>query len=247
MKDERGEFFWSAQTLAWYQSAAACGHYHADLAKLVAPALADCDTVCDLGCGTGLLSLALLDHLPRITALDKDTGALAMLKDKAGERPGLCIRQADAMHLAPEEKWDGVVLSFFGRISVDDHLHYFMEHCNKKLICIVNTAVKSSFSSTGVSVMKKEYSEQVANFLSGRGIPYTRQDAALEFGQPLEDLADARDFINRYSPPGCDVTDEAGLAKLLQRLPDGRWYLPHHKKIGIFVINKEDMHYEHLS
>lgn len=247
MKEENRNFFWSGQTLKWYRSAAEYSCYHAELAKLVAPAFADCETVCDLGCGTGLLSLALLSYLPRITALDRDTGALSALKEQAGDYPGLCIRQADAMNLVPKDRWDGILLSFFGRISVDDHFRYFMEHCNRTLVCIVNTSVKSSFSSTGVSSMKKEYSDQVERFLMEREIPYTRQDAVLEFGQPLNTLEEARDFINHYSPPGCEVTDEAGLIHILERLPDGRWYLPHRKKIGIFVINKEDLQNEHLS
>ena len=247
MKEEHGDFFWSPQTLAWYKSAAAYGDYHAKLAGLLAPALDGCETVCDLGCGPGLLSLALLQHIPAITAFDRDPDALAILGQLGADRPGLHIRQGDAMHLAPQDSWDGLILSFFGQISVEDHLHYFMAHCNKRLICIVNTAVKSSFSSTGVSALKKEYADQVGAFLTGRGIPFVRMDAALEFGQPLEDLADARRFISRYSPPGCAVQDDAALESSLEKLPDGRWYLPHHKKIGIFVINKEDMRYEHLS
>ena len=247
MNENNREFFWSEETLRWYQSAAAYGNYHAELAKLVAPAFRDCKTVCDLGCGTGLLSLALLRRLPRITALDRDTDALSALSAQAGEQPGLSIRQADAMALSPEDRWDGLLLSFFGRISVDGHFRYFMEHCNRTLVCIVNTSVKSSFSATGVSSMKKEYSDQVERFLTERGIPYTRQDAALEFGQPLNDLEDARRFIRHYSPPGCAVTDDEGLVRQLERLPDGRWYLPHRKKIGIFVINKEEIQDEHLS
>ena len=247
MSRQNTEFFWSRQTLDWYQSAAEYSHYHEALADLLAPELTGCGSVCDLGCGHGLLSLALLDHIPEITALDRDTGALAMLKERAAGRPGLHIRQADAMHLAPEDCWDALVLSFFGQITAGDRLHYFMSHCNRKLVCVVNAAVRSSFSSTGVSAMKKEYSDQVADFLTGRGISFTRQDAALEFGQPLKDLEDARNFIARYSPPGRAVTDEASLKASLEKLPDGRWYLPHRKKISIFVISKEDMRYEQLS
>ncbi len=232
-------YFWSAQTLDWYLRAASFGTYHARTAAALAPFLADGGTICDLGCGPGRLSLALLNHVPQITALDRDPLALKALRQDGGQMPGLTITEADAMALPQDRIWDHLILSFFGKLTVGDHLAYFLSHCRRQLICIVNAAPKSSFSSTGASVRQKDYAPQVAAHLDQHGLRYRMESHTLDFGQPLRDMAEARAFVRRYSPPGCPVPEDGALAKRLVALPGGGLYLPHHKKIVIFIISKE--------
>ena len=98
--------FWGEQTLTWYRRAAEHSSYHRDLAALIAPHIPSGATVCDLGCGPGCLSLARLDHIPAITALDRDQGALSLLRELGKGKKGLTILDADAMHLTPEQHWD---------------------------------------------------------------------------------------------------------------------------------------------
>ena len=237
MNDRDTAPFWGAQTLAWYRRAADYGSYHRDLAALIAPHIPAGASVCDLGCGPGYLSLALLDHLPAVTALDRDQGALALLRTLGMGRQGLTIIDADAMALTPDQHWDCMVLSFFGRITVGDHLDYFMSHCDR-LISVVNGGSRSSFSATGSSARKKEYTPQVAAFLKEQGWHFTLEEHQLEFGQPLHDLEDARAFVRRYSPPGVS-TDDSDLTARLQPLPEGGFYLPNTKRFGLFIIEKE--------
>lgn len=229
--------FWDAQTLEWYRRAAAYGSYHARLAELIEPWIPHGATVCDLGCGLGCLSLALLEQIPAVTALDRDPRALSMLREAGRGRAGLTIEEADAMALPPERQWDCLILSFFGRIVVEDNLSYFMSHC-KRLISVVNAGPKSSFSATGSSARRKEYTPQVAAYLDEEGWSYHLEEHALEFGQPLTDLEDARAFVKRYSPPGTPLDDHA-IQSQLTPLESGGWYLPHTKRFGLFIIDKE--------
>lgn len=230
--------FWTPQTLRWYLRASAYGTYHDETARCLAPFLQE-GSVCDLGCGPGRLSLSLLRYLPRITALDRDRAALECLERDGAAFPGLTVVEADAMRLEPDMVWDHLILSFFGRITVGEHLDYFLSHCRRQLITIVSAAPLSSFSSTGMSARQKEYAPQVAEFLTRRGCSYQFLPMRLEFGQPLDTMEEAQAFVRRYSPPGQPQLQPADLAARLAALPDGRWYLPHQKELGIFIIKKE--------
>lgn len=230
--------FWSPQTLEWYLRASAYEDYHAKTAALLAPYVAD-GTVCSLGCGPGRLTLALLRHIPRITALDCDPMALDALRRDGAAFPGLEILEADAMTLPKERCWDHLILSFFGKITAEGQLSYFLAHCRRQLISIVNAAPKSSFSSTGSTARMKDYAPQVTELLTRQGLPFSYLPLTLDFGQPLRDLEDARAFIRQYSPPDCPPPDDCALLDRLSPLPEGGFYLPHRKEIGIFIIRKE--------
>lgn len=230
--------FWTAQTLQWYLRASAYEQYHDQTARCLAPFLSE-GTVCDLGCGPGRLSLSLLHYIPEIVALDRDHAALECLAQDGAELPGLTIVEADAMQLSDDMVWDHLILSFFGRITVDDHLDYFLSHCRRQLICIVSAAPISSFSSTGYSAKRKEYAPQVAEFLAKKRCAYQFIPMSLHFGQPLHDMEEAKAFVSHYSPPDGLQPDEETLRKRLEVLLDGSLYLPHQKDIGIFIIKKE--------
>lgn len=227
--------FWREETLAWYLRAAEHGKYHESLAERILPWLRG--TVCDLGCGPGCLSLALLEHLPQVTAVDVDRAALTVLRRRAG--PGLQILEADAMALPADMCWDTLVLSFFGRITAEGHLDYFLAHCQKRIVSIVEGGTRSSFSATGTSAREKDRVPQVEAYLKERGVPFHLEEHALEFGQPLLDLEDARAFVRSWSPKGCPSLSREELCGRLEPLEGGGYYLPYKKRIGIFVIDKE--------
>lgn len=231
--------FWSAQTLEWYLRAAAYEDYHAQTAAVLAPYLADGGTVCSLGCGPGRLTLELLRYLPRITALDCDPLALDALRRDGAGCSGLEILETDAMTLPENQVWDHLILSFFGKITAEGQLHYFLSHCRRRLISIVSAVPKSNFSSTGFSARQKDYAPQVAELLARQGLRFSFIPLTLDFGQPLQDLEDARAFIQQYSPLGRPPLEDDALLARLSPLPEGGFYLPHHKEIAIFIIEKE--------
>ena len=227
--------FWCRETLDWYLRAAQYGDYHKRLAQLIAPWLRG--SVCDMGCGLGCLALELLRFVPQVTALDMDGEALASLRQRA--EPGLVILEGNAMSLPRDMVWDTLVLSYFGWITEPGHLDYFFTHCGQRIVSIVSGRPGSSFSATGSSARKKEHVPQVEAYLKGRGIRYHLEEHALEFGQPLRDMEEARDFVRSYSPKGCQEPTDEELAARLRPMENGGLYLPYKKHIGIFVIERE--------
>lgn len=240
MKTSTKKHFWDHQTLEWYIRAAEQNEYHARMAALVAPLIPAGETVCDLGCGAGYLSQALLKYIPQVTALDRDDAALEVLRRRSVGQRGLEILEADASALPGDWVWDNLVLCFFGRITKEENLKRYLSHARKRLIYIVNSDTRSSFSASGRSHCDKEYVSRVSAFLEQNQIPYQLEECALEFGQPLASLAEAEAFVRRYSPRGYEWQVEEKLEQRLQLRPDGSWYMPHQKRFGIFTIEKKE-------
>lgn len=64
-------FQWNAEKVRFMEDAAAWGDFHARLAAELAPYLPRNGHVCDAGCGTGHLALALSPYVKRVTAVGR--------------------------------------------------------------------------------------------------------------------------------------------------------------------------------
>lgn len=81
-----------------------------------------------------------------------------------------------------------------------------------------------------------ETGPSIAEFLDKQGISYIRNDIDLEFGQPFDNLSQARDYVRYYYKlDECDI--DIFLEKKLVRLEDGRWYFPKVKELSIIIID----------
>lgn len=81
-----------------------------------------------------------------------------------------------------------------------------------------------------------ETGPSIAEFLDKNGISYIRKDVDLEFGQPFDNLSQARDYTRYYYK--LDERDiDIFLEKKLERLEDGRWYFPKVKELSIIIID----------
>ena len=74
-------FQWNEEKLRFMEDAAAWGDFHARLAATLAPYLPGDGHICDAGCGTGHLSLALSPYVRQVTAVDVSGEALALLAE----------------------------------------------------------------------------------------------------------------------------------------------------------------------
>ncbi|HEX2850357.1 MAG TPA: class I SAM-dependent methyltransferase [Acidimicrobiales bacterium] len=83
----------------------------------VVAALEGCDDVLEVGCGHGLLSLALALDEParRVTGIDVDAGKIAVARQVAARSPGLALPERltfstiEPGHL-PAGSWDGIAM-----------------------------------------------------------------------------------------------------------------------------------------
>ena len=71
-------FEWNADKVRFMEDAAAWGDFHARLAAALAPYLEG--RICDAGCGTGHLSLALSPYVKQVTAVDVSASAIGMAR-----------------------------------------------------------------------------------------------------------------------------------------------------------------------
>ena len=79
-------FQWNEEKLRFMEDAAAWGDFHARLAATLAPYLPGDGHICDAGCGTGHLSLALSPYVRQVTAVDVSGEALALLAENCRKR-----------------------------------------------------------------------------------------------------------------------------------------------------------------
>ncbi|MEG0178294.1 MAG: class I SAM-dependent methyltransferase [Oscillospiraceae bacterium] len=231
-------FSWTPKTIAWYNAAAKASHYHRDLALLLMQDIDEQETVGDIGCGLGYLSLELAQKCRNVVAVDIDVNALSALYKQ--QKDNINVICADAKALPPDLFVDTAVLCFFGRISENDNLDKYLAICKRRLICVVSNSSYSAASQTGKSFMRKERPFEIETYLNNRQKAYKKYEAEFEFGQPFDTFTEAVEYI-RYHSNDCDEAVAAAHANAhLQQLPNGGYYLPYCKKVAIFIIEKQE-------
>jgi hypothetical protein len=244
-------FQWNEQTLGWFETASAYTGFHRELASIVRPHIAGCATLCDVGCGLGLLDLELAQDIRSMLCIDQNEAAIEALRVLIRVRGArnLSVRVADANTLAGE-RWDIVLMSFFG--SSTDAIAHFLPVCDKRMILIVHESASADRNTDASMRRPKPLSAaEVAAFLTDCGARFQKIGASLEFGQPFKSLADAREFTRVYasSPPladdgDSDATDwKRPYSDIEKRLvetgrPDYPLYLPKRKGLAVFVVEK---------
>lgn len=208
-------FLWSDEKVQFMEDAAAWGDFHSRLADMLTPHLPTGGHVCDAGCGTGHLSLALSAHVGRVTAVDVSGQALALLAENC-RRQGIgniTIRQGDIHCLPPSEPYDAMVFCFFG--SMEEILTLARQQCRGTVLAIMRRDARHRFSA-GQPAMRYGGYRRGMDVLQSRGIPFQAQELALPMGQPFRSLADARRFFELYHRPedNASLTDEALLERL---------------------------------
>ena len=157
---------WNEKTIAWMEAASAFTGFHRKLAALLRPHLGLGGTLCDLGCGLGLIDLELSPWFERVTCLDTSGPALAALRRLAARRgcTNLELRQGDVEALDGE--WDTVLGVFFG---FGDRIPRWLAHCRRGLVVVVADGAESTFGSGRPS---KRYTAGYAQMLLDQaGIP----------------------------------------------------------------------------
>lgn len=231
------QFTWNAKTIGWFKAASAYTRFHEKLAEQLRPVIAGSETLFDIGCGLALLSQQWHDSVGKIVCVDINETALASVsEDLAAKQIGnIEVRLGDAFEGEP---WcDVILLSYFGSQSIES----FLPYC-RKLIAIVDLNERSSLAGRGKAgtCHKRQTADNLKERLAGKGIRYSQQEVALEFGQPFVSRTDAVDFCTEY---GLNALAEAEtfLAERIVTVNQNpfRFYLPYLKKMGVFVIEGE--------
>ncbi|MBU4438409.1 MAG: class I SAM-dependent methyltransferase [Acetobacterium sp.] len=226
-------FNWNENTIKWYQAANDYSGFFKHVADLIAPKIAGHATLCDIGCGLGLVDLELSKNLQSITCIDINKEAIASL-NKSIEARQITNIQPRLMNCDTiNESWDVIFVSFFG----SRDLEKFLPYC-KKLFAIVDQKKECKPYLEKYRSFHRNTYDNVKQQLSQKAINYSCTEVTLEFGQPLVSLDDAKNFIKtNYAA----VNDEDLNRFLSQQLietnnPDYPYYIKKNKSLGIFEI-----------
>ena len=228
-------FQWNAEKVRFMEDAAAWGDFHARLAAELAPYLPRNGHVCDAGCGTGHLALALSPYVKRVTAVDVSEQALALLAENCQKRgiTNIDIRCGDIAQLPPETPYDAMVFCFFGHM--EEILTISAAQCRGTVLAVMRNDGCHRFSAARPAIRHGGY-PRGREELTARGIPFHAAERELPMGQPFRTVADARRFFELYQSPDdtTPVTDDF----LRQRLTatgreDFPLYLPQTRRFGL--------------
>ena len=230
-------FFWTEDSIRWYKEASLYTGYHKKLAEELKEFLAPQVTLCDLGCGTGLLSMELSDMVWKILAVDRDSAAIDFVRWQTGKRNirDLTALEADYKEL-PDGCCDVALACSFGTLR--SNLYDFIKIPTQRLIFINRNKGKSKEGFEGV-IREPDSASQDEGYLIANKVPYYKKAFTLDFGQPLRDEEDAQKFFAHYK-----LTPQEGtLAELLEKHQlkepgEYRYYIPNEKEIVVFVIDK---------
>lgn len=226
---------WTGMRADRFKAASAFTGFHKELASsLAANELRGCARVWDVGCGLGLLSLALAGHVDQITATDINADAIVSLQGDMASLgiSNILVRQEDC--LVHREKHDAAVMCFFRAVEFERLLPL----CDR-LVMVVNRGADYLSADDGSG--RHCSRESMDSMLWRKGFTFTCRELGLEFGQPLRDLEDARDFVRSQTPGVTEAQVEAYLERRLAKTEDPAYplYIPHRKEVGIYCIDRE--------
>ncbi len=228
-------FLWSEESRAWSQKAAQAATYHAKQAKACLPYLEDVKTIADLGCGMGHLAMELARLGKKATGVDTDDTCLAMARAEAEQRgiANVDYMQANAFDLPKDTAWDAVVTCNFGDMAKDFEKFYLL--ANKAILAFVGRADDTPLI-PGLERRKKRNAEEVAKGLEAKDCNFSSVDCDFEFGQPFDDMDEAKAFVTHYSQG--KIAGKELDAFLEERLmsKDKGLYLPHTKRMTLFCV-----------
>ena len=239
---------WSDKKIEWYVRASKWTGYHQKLADRIRPLLKKTDHVVDLGCGPGLIDMAIASDVKKITAIDINTIVLnhynnVIAGDGHHNIQTLCgDAKAQPEELIPDE-FDVALFCFFG----GPHAAFksAQRKASRLTINITHGNAMQEASSIISDEFQRVYEDEMEAYLVSEGIRYTKTSEWIDFSQPLLSMDEAKSFFETYASEGEEGSAErrAQIERQLsfvERIDDPvyplRYIKP--KDTAIFVIEK---------
>lgn len=229
---------WNEQTLAWFHAAGEYTDYNRRVAEILLPYIPGEGTVCDIGCGAGLVDLELARSVKWITCVDINPKAAASVREDA-KKLGISNLTAVCMDgRALTGSWDTVITLFHGGREAYEN---YSNLARSTYLMVTHGMTSQRFGPENRRPDRCHGTEYTRCELDKLGAAYELVELELEHGQPLMDWRDARCFVKAYSKPMEDGELERYLQEHLVETGDMRYpyYLPKKKKIGLFIIRKD--------
>lgn len=223
-------FKWTQESIAYMDDACRRTDFHRKLTAELQPYLRETDCVCDAGCGLGYLSLSLAPYVGAVTAVERDSQALAVLEREVKARgiANVTAVQDDVLAYRPDTRFDAMVFCFFG--SIEEILAAAARCCRGTVLAVVRNDARHRFSGKSRGPGRHSY-ETACRILTKKGINFTTRTASFAFDQPFRSLEAARRFFELYGG------SEDWRARLVETGdPEFPWRLPSRRDFGLIVF-----------
>lgn len=230
---------WNERSIRWFRNASKYTGYNKKLADILLQLIPSRKSLCDMGCGAGLIDFELAAHIEQITCMDISQQAIHAVEQQA-RKLGLANITAHCMDASKAEgQWETVMALFHGGKEV---FSKYFRLAQDQLILGTHGSLTGSFGPEGHKVMKCFDTNGVRDYLDSLGVKYHLQELELEYGQPLTDWQDAQEFVSAYTLPMEKSELDAYLEERLEKTDDERfpYYLPKKRAMGLFVIRREE-------
>ena len=226
-------FNWDDDTIRWYQEANAYTDFFTNVAQVISPALEKETHLCDVGCGLGLVDLALRKKVKAITAIDSNEKVIASLKGQIKKKEITNIETKVMDYQQMTGNYDVILLSFFASRDLD----FFLDHC-RKLIVLVDQKTKIKPFIDGTRSHRRNTESRLVESLVKNNHDYLVKRATFEFGQPLGSRAEADRYMEKTYPKAQAHQRSSYLEEELLENDDHTYpyYLAREKALSIFEI-----------
>lgn len=234
-------YTWTNEKLRWMMNATRYTTLYSDIAMLIEDIISPNTELCDAGCGTGGLSIALSPKVQHITAVDADPRVIEQLQSSIRKLAidnvtPLC---ADIFSETPitVQPFDTMVFCRFGHLpeilSTADR-----SHCGQVII-IKQKNHRHRFDFQQSQNERNSYNELLQQ-LDSAGIPYQERIGIVESGQPFTSLEDARAFFAAYDKSGIqqDLSDKQLMERIIPtENQDFPYLLPAQAELGVLTCS----------
>ncbi len=225
---------WQDDTVAWFRRALQESGLADAAMEVLGPLVRPQDTVLDLGCGPGTLSIPLAQRVARVTALDSSEAMLRGLREDA-EAAGLtnitCVHRDWDAAKATLDRHDVVLIANAPGIVRDVPAFLPVAHAlaRRYVVIILGAGGRRTdkFFNRELRALlglpaptrRKDYLEQYTA-LHAHGVCANVRIIAYDFDQPFADWADAVAFHRAHLRLETDAHDAAIEAFLRERLTE---------------------------
>lgn len=230
---------WSRESIEYLHDAVAHSAYYRIIAEKIAPQLPPEAHVCDAGCGTGELSLALLPYCAHVTAVDHSPAAIAELEQRLPGQ-GLTALCAEIEEAVPPQPYDAMVFCLFG--GMEETLRIAKRQCRGWVFLVKRDYTHHRFSADKIR-LGSYTADRTEQTLREQHIPFQREPFSVEFGQPFRSLAAAERFFALYNRSKEKSLSPEEVAARLEKGPSPAfpYYLPHEKQLCLFSFQSKDI------
>ena len=240
---------WNEEKNRFFVDASQYTGYHKDLAAIIKPYLKPEWTMCDMGCGLGLLDIQLADSVAHITAIDRNESAISDYNRRVKDLniTNISAKVGDANKLK-DDKWDVLLLSFFSFYGDNDAMERALSRAGHRIIMITFIDEFPEKQRKFADANYRETTSAKETYILGKGYNYEKIIKTMDFGQPFRSLDDAYKFFDQYSKDEYMKEEDSDKRKDdIHRkmsdivLTDGNsefpYFLSKKKDIGILIID----------